>query len=303
MSFGNRLREAIEKKGETYRAFSERTGIPYRTLQQYLRDERAPGAEALIKILTHSDISLYHLLLGVGEMYHEQPVERPYTIQECSGDGFGIAEISPETMRGRQKELSLEDLQAVEQLRWLKALELGKVALFARRGSQAGAWHVLNTLERHAPEAFSLARLAEKLETTDGETDVHDLAADVTFLLHSQLALEEEVDGEKRYRAASTDGELRSETLADIHQHALEAIRTLLRVVLPATAARNERGHLVTLEVGVPEGEGEKLLEEVMNLVHERARAAAREGAEERLSIVLGLGLSGKAQQDSDGEE
>lgn len=50
MSIGNRLRAAIEQQGGSIKDFSRRSGIPYRTLQNYLSGERLPGADALVQI-------------------------------------------------------------------------------------------------------------------------------------------------------------------------------------------------------------------------------------------------------------
>lgn len=60
---GERLREAISLKGKSLRAFSDDSGIPYRTLQDYVSDARLPGADALSRI-SGQGIDVNWLLLG-----------------------------------------------------------------------------------------------------------------------------------------------------------------------------------------------------------------------------------------------
>lgn len=68
-SIGERLRLAIKAGGETYAEFSEKTGIPYRTLQNYLRNEREPNAASLAKIREATGVNLNWLLTGEGDDY------------------------------------------------------------------------------------------------------------------------------------------------------------------------------------------------------------------------------------------
>ncbi|MFE0754288.1 helix-turn-helix domain-containing protein [Inquilinus sp. NPDC058860] len=68
-SIGERLRLAIKAGRETYAEFSERTGIPYRTLQNYLRNEREPNAASLAKIREATEVNLNWLLTGEGDDY------------------------------------------------------------------------------------------------------------------------------------------------------------------------------------------------------------------------------------------
>ncbi|MGR9014143.1 MAG: helix-turn-helix domain-containing protein [Gammaproteobacteria bacterium] len=72
MSIGKRLRQAIDTSGLNVTEFSVSTGIPYRTLQQYLADNRAPAAEALTKICEQSSIDINWLLTNQGSMYRSQ---------------------------------------------------------------------------------------------------------------------------------------------------------------------------------------------------------------------------------------
>ncbi len=64
MSIENRLKQVMETKNMNIKKFSETTGIPYRTLQNYLLGERKIGIEALDKINTQLGIDLNWLLTG-----------------------------------------------------------------------------------------------------------------------------------------------------------------------------------------------------------------------------------------------
>ena len=73
MSIAARLRSVLDKKGLSIKEASDLVGIPYRTLQNYLLDEREPNAKALSAIRTHLGISVDWLLTGEGTMTGEAP--------------------------------------------------------------------------------------------------------------------------------------------------------------------------------------------------------------------------------------
>lgn len=66
ISLGTRLRTVIEEKYDTLRSFSEKSGIPYRTVQQYLHGERMPGAEICLRICAELSVNAHWLLTGEG---------------------------------------------------------------------------------------------------------------------------------------------------------------------------------------------------------------------------------------------
>lgn len=70
MSISERLKQVIEDKNLNIKAFSEISGIPYRSVQNYLRNEREPNVEALIKLKEAMNIDINWLLTGEGRMYH-----------------------------------------------------------------------------------------------------------------------------------------------------------------------------------------------------------------------------------------
>ena len=69
MSISNRLREVMEYKGLSIKAFAELLDMPYRTLQNYLLNERDPSAEVLIKISDVLNVDLNWLIRSEGSMF------------------------------------------------------------------------------------------------------------------------------------------------------------------------------------------------------------------------------------------
>ncbi|WP_315092114.1 helix-turn-helix transcriptional regulator [Aggregatibacter segnis] len=70
MSISNRLREVMEYKGLSIKAFAELLDMPYRTLQNYLLNERDPSAEVLIKVSDALNVDLNWLMRNEGEMFY-----------------------------------------------------------------------------------------------------------------------------------------------------------------------------------------------------------------------------------------
>lgn len=68
MDIPTRLRNAIQALGISITEAAERSGIPYRSWQNYLSGEREPKASALSQICTRLGISGGWLLTGMGEM-------------------------------------------------------------------------------------------------------------------------------------------------------------------------------------------------------------------------------------------
>lgn len=65
MSVGQRLRQAIIERFPSLAAFCRETGMPYRTLQEYLADNRSPGADALT-LCAKAQIDINWILTGEG---------------------------------------------------------------------------------------------------------------------------------------------------------------------------------------------------------------------------------------------
>lgn len=68
LSSPQRLRYALDKLGIKISEAAKRAKIPYRSMQNYLRGERDPGAEALSAIAVQLGISVDWLLTGEGSM-------------------------------------------------------------------------------------------------------------------------------------------------------------------------------------------------------------------------------------------
>ena len=77
-SVADRLKKLIEILGINLKEFSARTGIPYRTLQAYLKGEIIPGGENLQKIAAVFCVNLNWLLTGEGEMF----IKKPYHVEK-----------------------------------------------------------------------------------------------------------------------------------------------------------------------------------------------------------------------------
>lgn len=73
MNISSRLKRVIEASGLSFTAAAAKCGIPYSSLQNYLRGEREPKVDALVLISTHLGTSLDWLLTGEGQMYKSTP--------------------------------------------------------------------------------------------------------------------------------------------------------------------------------------------------------------------------------------
>lgn len=73
MSISERLNTFIEFNKYSINKFSELTGIPYRTLQNYLGGNRTPSGENLSIICTQTNIDCNWLLTGQGNMIKTDP--------------------------------------------------------------------------------------------------------------------------------------------------------------------------------------------------------------------------------------
>jgi transcriptional regulator with XRE-family HTH domain len=82
MSIATRLRSVLDLKGLSIKEASEVVGIPYRTLQNYLLDEREPNAKAMGAIRTNLGVSVDWLLTGEGTMFRGVTAEGTSAIAE-----------------------------------------------------------------------------------------------------------------------------------------------------------------------------------------------------------------------------
>lgn len=77
MSISERLKQALNANGWTIKEASESCGIAYRSMQNYLRGEREPNAEALGALSVQLGISADWLLTGRGKMLLSAEVTEP----------------------------------------------------------------------------------------------------------------------------------------------------------------------------------------------------------------------------------
>tara|TARA_B100001250_G_scaffold351178_1_gene323213 strand:+ start:4816 stop:5286 length:471 start_codon:yes stop_codon:yes gene_type:complete len=69
VNISERLKYAIEKKGLKITEAVSVSGIPYSSMQNYLRGEREPNINALSKLCLHLGISMNWLLNGLGPVF------------------------------------------------------------------------------------------------------------------------------------------------------------------------------------------------------------------------------------------
>lgn len=89
MSIEKRLRLAIDSMGLSIKDASDKSGIAYRTLQNYLLGEREPNAKSLCFLNTHLGISTDWLLTGEG------PMRRDGSAQAGAAEDVGRPAINP----------------------------------------------------------------------------------------------------------------------------------------------------------------------------------------------------------------
>lgn len=92
MNIKDRLKLALEQKNMSIKDFSLISGIAYRSLQNYLRGEREPNADALAALSTHLGISADWLLTGRGNMFHEDSKQEQQ--QEAPQPSFSKADLT-----------------------------------------------------------------------------------------------------------------------------------------------------------------------------------------------------------------
>ncbi|URL01035.1 helix-turn-helix transcriptional regulator [Avibacterium sp. 20-126] len=69
MNISDRLKQVMDAKNLNIKAFSEASEIPYRSVQNYLREEREPNVDALLKVSRSLNVNINWLLTGEGEMF------------------------------------------------------------------------------------------------------------------------------------------------------------------------------------------------------------------------------------------
>lgn len=127
MSIKERLREAMDAKSLTIKALSDLSKIPYRSLQNYLRGEREPNAEALVALSTHLNISIDWLLTGKGEVVGVEKAQPANQEQHFNQSDLKLLEllnqlepeVRKELLRGAEEKQRMIDME--KQLKELSA--------------------------------------------------------------------------------------------------------------------------------------------------------------------------------------
>ncbi len=297
-SIGGRLRAAIAARRESLREFSDRTGIPYRSLQQYLRDERAPGAEALGRIAAHSGIDLHYLLLGEGAPYRASSPLGSFGVKEVPARDY---DVPGGRSRGGGGAPALDVSMWAEVVDTALKFGLAPMILAARRGSLIPRVRVLAALDRVHPEGLALGELQELVSGEDTRMDLRDLAADLALLVREGKveALDAPagaLDPTSRYRTTSPAVRVDVESFPDRCQHLLEALRILVRTVFPHLEADDGLGKLATGELTLPREKARAFLAELLDLV-ERFSANAQGGSgQAAVSMVVAAGVSDEGE-------
>lgn len=124
MNVSDRLRLVLDALGLKITEAAKRSGIPYRSWQNYLSGAREPGADALASICTHLNVSADWLLTGVGDMLksggapgmaaENQREEAVLALfrQLSEGEQREIQQVAEEKKRLREVERKLEEVSA-----------------------------------------------------------------------------------------------------------------------------------------------------------------------------------------------
>ncbi|EAP1219924.1 helix-turn-helix domain-containing protein [Salmonella enterica] len=143
-SISERLKVVLDNQGLTITDAAVKCGMPYRSLQNYLRGEREPKVDALISISTQLGISIDWLLTGRGTMYITSN-------QVEGGDCSQCAQQVSDEMTVRERKL-------LELFRALPLEEQKNILLDAEKGQR------LHELEREVKELQELKATVERLK-------------------------------------------------------------------------------------------------------------------------------------------
>ncbi len=292
LGIGRRLREAIGGRWRSIRAFSTLTGIPYRSLLQYLREERSPGAEVLARMAARSGMDLHYLLLGEGSPYRRTTDYDGVMTRDGAVLPYAVEARLPHTLQTLPPDKAVVDdvMDAVT----FKGLE--PVLFAARRGGLSARLRVLEALDRAYPDSLSFEELARRV-AGGREVDSRDLAADLALLVHEGLVAVEGAQGRAlnpaaRYRTAGPHTRMQVEHFADRCQHLLEAVRILVRTVFPHIERRDGLGKLATVTVMVPRAEIPSVAERLVKQLERSVQTVPNGEDRVPISVVLAIGMS-----------
>ncbi|ECA8970984.1 XRE family transcriptional regulator [Salmonella enterica subsp. enterica serovar Omuna] len=119
MNIKERLKKILADKALSITDAAAQCDIPYRSLQNYLRGEREPNAEALISIGTHLGINIDWLLTGRGMMYLTEHTDVVTEQPEYSHSDLKLLELLNQLEPDVRKDL----LRSAEEKQRVAALE------------------------------------------------------------------------------------------------------------------------------------------------------------------------------------
>lgn len=280
MDVNSRLKELAAALGLNYQELSERTGIPYRTLYQYIRGDRQPAIDSLAKIASAVNCDLNWLVLGRGPMFMV-----PQTNNFGGADGGGLP-----TIPGMGEPDTPEQWQMMDVVQ--SVITTTHLVSHGGPSSVRSAWVILEVLSQGSAMSRSdlyKGALARALAVSD---------------IRSGLAKLEEaglVEVDRRgehlhfYSLSHNTLELRSILSGDVGQHALEGIRTLTQQIVPGLDSNQATAGLVTARIRVARGAGLLIIKSLRSVVKDLLSNAEKqhEGNDEEVTVLLGVDTSG----------
>lgn len=196
-----------------------------------------------------------------------------------------IAELESELSRLKHTDLRVDDYKLALEQELVKLWGVGDVALVARRGSQAIARGVFQSLLAHYPDAVSMTDLAKTVLTDDLKPI--ELAAEIALL--AQQGLIERVGDD--YRVTSGEVKLRPDGVAELSQLAVQAVTELMTSILPKAIATKRHGKLVLADLYVAPGTAVSVADSLLTAIKAQTESVTFYPQGERITLVVGVGV------------
>ncbi len=259
------------------RRLAETAGLSETQVYRYISGEHVPGLKHVLGMAYAAGVSVEWLATGRGS-------------PEGGSDQARVAELEAELERVRAAAREARDAGMVAMMR---ELGLEDVGVMARRGRQEGAWQVMRQLADVYPSALAIQDLKARLDNTGVMFAVPDLEADLAILQREGLVQE----SEGGYRAAGPTTWVRARSLGDTSQAVTEAVRCLVREILPHAERRNGMGFAGTIVVTVPENTGQGFVEKLHRAVTRLCDTGSVPGNADEVSVVYGVAVTRRRSQ------
>lgn len=285
-------RRLDELRGErSVNSFAQSCGLAESTLRNYLSARTVPRADAVMAISSATGARLEWLMTGApaaGEAVQSR------------GSDLGDEALRGELAAARAEVARLRaELEArarsaadvdQEEARLLRRIALEEVRL-AKPGSPEAAWRILSTLYASHHEPRGLTRVVSELRERGIEASVEDVRAELDVLVGSGL-LAKSGNADDPLFSVPARGQ---EVLGDgpvVSQHAREAIRQILRVIVPARSVSRNRGRIITYVTKVSKADSEAYLARVVDQLQQSVyQGEVPEQDFDRFTLVLGVAL------------